>query len=325
MMAQSEAPNEPAVELTEEEEAAIREQLPHRSPVLFEIIRRDGQEEIERPISSLWWSGLVAGLSIGFSLLAPAMLRRYLPDAPWAAIVAPLGYSVGFLLVILSRQQLFTENVITAVVPVMANAHARNLLLMLRLWAIVLVSNVVGATCFALFLRYSGAIEPDLARALHDVAAHVAHDAFGHTMASGMVSGFLIASLVWILAGIEGSKVWIIVIVTYLIALGGFDHIIVGSVDAAYLVFDGTQTVGHALTAFFVPTLCGNMIGGTVIFTVLSYGQIREELKDGKGGGRAQQDQDGPKPDDRPDGKGGARSGRRPSGDGRREPAKTSR
>ncbi len=285
-MAKAEAPAESAVELSEEEEAAVREQLPHRSPVLFEIIRRDGQEEIERPITSLWWSGLVAGLSMGFSLLAPAMLRRYLPHAEWTPIVSQLGYSVGFLLVILSRQQLFTENVIAAVVPVMANTHGRNLLLMLRLWAVVLVSNVVGAACFALFLRYSGAVGPELARAVHDAAAQIPHDAFLETMARGMVSGFLIASLVWILAGIQGSKVVIIVLVTYLIALGDFDHIVAGTVDAMYLVFDGTQTVGHALTAFFVPTLCGNMIGGTVIFTLLSYGQIREELKGGKSGDR---------------------------------------
>ncbi len=289
-MADSGAPAESAVELSEEEEAAIREQLPHRSPVLFEIIRRDGQEEIERPIQSLWWSGLVAGLSMGFSLLAPAMLRRYLPQAEWTPVVAQLGYSVGFVLVILSRQQLFTENVIAAVVPVMANAHGRNLLLMLRLWGVVLVANVVGAACFALFLRYSGAIEPDLARSVHDVAAQIPHVAFGDTMARAMVAGFLVASLVWILAGIEGSKIWIVVLVTYLIALGSFDHIVAGSVDAAYLVFDGSETVGHAFAAFFVPTLLGNMIGGTVIFTVLSYGQIREELKDGKKGDRGHGD-----------------------------------
>ena len=284
-MAQSkDASDESSVDVSAEEEEAIREQMPHRSPVLFEIIRRSGQEELERPLLALWWSGLAAGLSIGFSVLTPAMLRRYLPDAEWSTIVSMIGYSVGFVIVILSRQQLFTENVITAVVPVMAKSHLRNLLLMLRLWAIVLVANVVGASLFATFLVHSGAIDEPLARAIHGVSEHLLHAGGGKTIASGVVSGFLIASLVWILAGIEGSKLAIIVLMTSLIAIGGFDHVVAGSVEAAYLVFTGAQTTFDAVTHFFLPTLLGNMLGGTALFTLLAYGQIRSELRDPRAG-----------------------------------------
>ncbi|MEO8937422.1 MAG: formate/nitrite transporter family protein [Burkholderiaceae bacterium] len=270
---------ESAVELTADEETHIRDQMPHRAPVLFEIIRRNGQEELERPLQSLWWSGMVAGLSIGFSVLTPAMLQRYLPQGGWSPIISMLGYSVGFVIVILSRQQLFTENVITAVVPVMAKSHLRNLLLMLRLWAVVLIANVVGAALFAVFLRHSGAIEPELAKAIHEVCAHLADSVPMETMPRAMVSGFLIASLVWILAGIEGSGLAIIVLMTYLIALGGFDHVVAGTVEAAYLVLDGSMRFGDAVTRFFLPTLVGNVVGGTVVFTLLAYGQIRGELK----------------------------------------------
>ena len=258
--------------------------MPQRAPVFFEIIRRNGQEELERPVQSLWWSGIAAGLSIGFSVLTPAMLRRYLPPSDWTLILSNLGYSVGFVIVILSRQQLFTENVITAVVPVMAKFHARNLLLMARLWAVVLVSNLVGTVLFSLFLRYSGAIDADLGAAIHAVSAHLLHVEAMETMARAMVSGFLIASLVWIIAGIEGSKLAIIVLMTYLIALGNFDHVVAGSVESAYLVLEGAQPLAHAITTFFVPTLIGNVIGGTAIFTLLAYGQIRGELKESREG-----------------------------------------
>ena len=285
-----------SVELTDDEETAIREQMPHRAPVLFEIIRRNGQEEIERPLQSLWWSGLVAGLSIGFSVLTPAMLRRYLPQGEWTQMISQLGYSVGFVIVILSRQQLFTENVITAVVPVMAKSHLRNLLLMGRLWAVVLVANLVGATCFSLFLYFSGAIEPKLALAIHAVSEHLLDIQPLATMSRAMVSGFLIASLVWILAGVDGSKLGIIVLMTYLIALGNFDHVVAGSVEASYLVLEGSLPFGRAVTTFFIPTLVGNVIGGTVIFTLLSYGQIRGELKDGENGGKAGGMRDEPEP-----------------------------
>ena len=285
--------HESSVDLSADEEDAIRERQPHRAPVLFEIIRRNGQDEIERPLQSLWWSGIAAGLSIGFSVLAPAMLERWLPDAQWTHAISQLGYSVGFVIVILSSQQLFTENVITAVVPVMApgpdNSRVRNLLLMARLWAIVLAANLVGTNLFALFLQQSGAIDAPLAKAIHDVSAHLLDARPHETLARGMVSGFLIASLVWILAGIEGSKVGIIVLMTYLIALGNFDHVVAGSVESSYLILTGAQSFEHAATSFFFPTLAGNIIGGTVIFTLLSYGQIRAEMRTG-GGARSDDD-----------------------------------
>jgi hypothetical protein len=87
------------------------------APLIYEIVRRMGEEEMERPITSLWWSGVAAGLSISFSLLAQAILQAHLPDSSWRPPLTSLGYPVGFLIVVLGRQQLFTENTITPVPP----------------------------------------------------------------------------------------------------------------------------------------------------------------------------------------------------------------
>src|SRR5690349_23986454 len=94
-----------------------------------------------RPFFSLWWSGVAAGLSISFSLLAQAILQTHLPDAPWQPLVVSFGYCVGFIMAVLSRQQLFTESTITAVTW-------DNVGRMMRLWAIVLAANLAG-TLFA--------------------------------------------------------------------------------------------------------------------------------------------------------------------------------
>ena len=104
-----------------------------RSP----IVRRLGEEEMARPVVSLWWSGVAAGLSISFSLLARAILYVHLPDAIWRRLITGFGYSVGFLMVVLSRQQLFTENTITVVLPVMKQFSFANLGRLGRLWCIV--------------------------------------------------------------------------------------------------------------------------------------------------------------------------------------------
>jgi formate/nitrite transporter FocA (FNT family) len=107
-------------------------------------IRYDGEEELNRPISALAWSGLAAGMSMGFSLVAEALFRTYLPDQPWRPLITSLGYPLGFLIVIIGRQQLFTENTLTAIIPLLARRNTATLLRVARLWTVVLVANPCG-------------------------------------------------------------------------------------------------------------------------------------------------------------------------------------
>src|ERR1700686_5137052 len=65
----------------------VEERSTPLTPVIYEIVRRLGEEEMARPFTSLWWSGVAAGLSISFSLLAQAILQAHLPDAPWRPLV----------------------------------------------------------------------------------------------------------------------------------------------------------------------------------------------------------------------------------------------
>src|SRR5262252_8627960 len=113
--------------VTEREVEDIEERTVPRTPVIYEIVCRLGAEEMARPVNSLWWSGVAGGLSISFSLLAQAILREHLPDAAWQPLVTSFGYSIGFVMVVLSRQQLFTENTVTIALPVMADFTAKNL------------------------------------------------------------------------------------------------------------------------------------------------------------------------------------------------------
>jgi formate-nitrite transporter family protein len=169
----SPAPDLPAPPegLTKQETRSVTKRRKLRAAVVYEIIRVEGEGELARSFGALWWSALAAGLSIGFSVLAQALFKAYLPNVPGAAIIENLGYSVGFLIVILSRQQLFTENTLTAVLPVMAGKQWQWLPVVLRLWAIVLGGNLVGCLLFASFLAYSGALSPEIADAVRESAA----------------------------------------------------------------------------------------------------------------------------------------------------------
>ena len=266
--------------LTREETRSVSERRKLRAAVVYEIIRFEGEGELARSIPALWWSALAAGLSIGFSVLAQALLKAYLPDMPGAALIESIGYSVGFLIVILSRQQLFTENTLTAVLPVIARRQLDWLLVMLRLWGIVLLGNLAGCFLFAGFLAYSGALSPDMADAVRAIGTKLMANTPFEMFVKGIVSGWLIAALVWMMPSAEGTEIFVITLITYLMALGGFTHVVAGSAEAFYLWLEGHESLSRIVFGFFLPTLAGNVFGGTLLFAVLSYAQVREEIKE---------------------------------------------
>ena len=275
----SEVSGESAViDLTKQEEKDVESHVPQRSPVIFEIIRRMGEEELNRPWISLWWSGIAAGISMGMSVLAEALLHDGLKGVPLTEMIEKLGYSLGFIIVILARQQLFTENTLASVVPVMAHFHFQNLKKIARLWGTVLIANVIGTIVFAFFLIHGSIVSSSVLQTVTELSLQPFSFGFGELICRGAVSGFLIASLVWILANTEGSKVGIIVLLTYPIALGNFAHIIAGSVEASFLVMTGSVSVEHAVFGFYLPTLIGNVLGGTFLFAMLAYGQTHSEF-----------------------------------------------
>lgn len=278
----SKSAGKPAEGLSREEARHVKESRRPRAAVVYEIIRAEGEAELLRPFSALWWSGVAAGISIGLSFLTEAALAAHLPDSEWRPIIAKLGYAVGFLVVILGRQQLFTENVLTAVLPVISRRKMDWLTSMLRLWGIVLAANFVGCFVFALFLWGLPLVGPDVARELSHVVDRLMANSPFEMFAKGIGAGWIIAALVWILASHEDMHFFIIGLLTYLIALFGFTHIVAGTVEALYGVFNGHTTLYLALFKFFLPTLAGNVFGGTILFSVLSYAQVREEITRGR-------------------------------------------
>ncbi|NKX41858.1 formate/nitrite transporter family protein [Rhodobacteraceae bacterium R_SAG1] len=268
-------------ELIEEEaEREIVEEGVGISPrLIFETIRREGEEELERPVRALWWSGIAAGILISFSVLGKSLFRAYLPEADWTPLVENLGYSLGFLMVILGRMQLFTENTITTVVPVVLRQDMNSFIRTARLWGIVLGANVVGAFVIAAFFGLTPVLKPELLEAMIKISEHATGMEPMIGLISGIPSGILIAAIVWMMPSAPNNKIVLVVIFTWLIAAGDFTHIVAGSVEMALLLLLGELGVGQAVLGFFLPVLIGNVIGGTVVFTLLTYAQIRPEIR----------------------------------------------
>jgi formate/nitrite transporter FocA (FNT family) len=230
-------------------------------------------------VSALWFSGVAAGLAISTSVLCKGFLLSILPHEDWAVAVSNLGYTVGFLLVILGQMQLFTENTITPIMPLFIAPTRAKFRQTARLWGIVLAANLFGCGVAALVLAHGNILPPARFEGVLAVARHYAEASAREHFTWGIPAGFLIAALVWILPRMESAgEVMVIVTLTYMIGLGGMSHVVAGSTELFLLVALGELPVSHALFGGVLPAFAGNVLGGTGIFAALTYAQVRNEL-----------------------------------------------
>ena len=265
----------PPKELVEEAE----ERSAPAPNVVYESVLLEGQDELSRGTGSLLFSGLAAGLSMGFSLATEGLLRAALPDASWRPLITKLGYAMGFLIVVLGRQQLFTENTLTVMLPLLRKKDARTLANVARLWATVLCANLAGALAIGWVLGNTSVFHPQVRQAFVEVASRGVGDAFGTVLLRGVFAGWLIALMVWMMPAAETARVAVVILVTYVIGIGEFAHVIAGSVDKLLLVTTGHVTLGQYLGGFLAPALLGNVIGGVSLVAALNHGAAgREQL-----------------------------------------------
>lgn len=273
----SNAENEGAGTSVEEKQEQAKDHQRLSAITVFETIRLEGDEELKRPVISLWWSGIAAGLALSTSVLAEAILYRVLAGNPAREVIAALGYALGFVLVILARLQLFTENTLSVVLPVLAKPSADNLWRSARLWAVVFVANLVGTFVTAFISLKLGTTSPENTAAMLEVSRKVLENGGWTGLIRAVPAGFFIASIVWMLPSSKGFEILTILFFAWLIAAGAFSHVVVGSAEVFLLVIHGELGLWTGLSTILFPTLVGNVLGGTGLFAFLAYGQTEAE------------------------------------------------
>lgn len=263
--------------LTESERDQVEEHRRLSSLTVYSIIRREGEEELQRPVLSLWWSGVAAGLGISTSVLAEGILHHELAGHPQQKLFENFGYTLGFVLVILSRLQLFTENTITVILPLLNQPTRLKLWQTLRLWTVVLVANMAGTFATAFITLYAGTTTPEYVEGMLEISRHFAEKSPWEAFAHGIPAGFFIAGIVWMLPSARGFEIFVIVVFTWLIAVGDFAHVVAGATEVFMLLLEGELDVGGAL-GLLLPTFLGNVLGGTGLFALLAYAQVHQEM-----------------------------------------------
>ncbi|MDQ6620100.1 MAG: formate/nitrite transporter family protein [Pseudomonadota bacterium] len=242
--------------------------------IVYKAILLEGEEELARSSAALFWSGIAAGLSMGLSMIAEALLQTHLPDAEWRPLVSKLGYSAGFLVVILGRQQLFTENTLTPILPLLARRPKATPSNVLRLWAIVLVGNLLGGLVLALVAAHTSAFDPDVQSTFMEMGEKALDNGVVTVLVRGVFAGWMIALMVWLLPFAETGRVGVIIIVTYLVGLGEFSHVIAGSIEVFTLCAIGEASWLDVIGTYVLPTLIGNIVGGVTLVAMLNHAQV---------------------------------------------------
>jgi formate/nitrite transporter FocA (FNT family) len=265
--------------ISEEEVEEVEKRERPRAAVIFETIRREGEDSYERASASLFWSAVAAGGSMTFSMITMGVIQAHLPDSPWRHLVASFGYTIGFLIVILGRQQLFTENTLTPLLPIFYEPERRRFRQTARLWAVILAGNLAAALCTAAFVAFSGAFPDDTLKSFDELARAATQHPFGVLFVKAIFAGWLIALMVWLLPLAETSAVFVIVILTYVVAAADFGHIIAGSVEAFFGAWRSAISWTDVV-AFIIPTLLGNCVGGVAFVAAISTAEIASEHKE---------------------------------------------
>lgn len=247
---------------------------------IHENVLEAAEEELERPASELVWSSLASGLLLGFSFLTVAFLTSF--TAPeYHELMTAVGYPLGFIFVVHARHQLFTENTLEPVIPLLEKRNRETLMQLLRLWGIVLPVNLIGALIFAEVLAHTQVVEPKLVTHLLDAARTSTETTAQLVFYKGIWAGWLIALMAWLIAATRDTMAQIVLIwlTTAPIAAFGFKHSIAGAVEAFYRAAMGDAPWTQMIFTFEIPAIVGNIIGGVVLVALVNHGQVSKGKK----------------------------------------------
>ena len=242
---------------------------------VFARVLASADHELESSNAYLFWSGLGAGGAIGLTFIARVVFTDSAGETE-PGLLGNLLYPVGFLIIVLGRYQLFTENTLTPVVLVLTKlASLANLL---RLWVVVLAANMIGAVGVAALIAYFDVFDTKRVVLAIEIGRHAYEAPMAQLVSKGILAGWIVAAMVWLVhCGRDTvSKILFVFLLMYFVGVGGFFHVITSSVEVFYLSFRTDVAFWPLFPLFVAPVLIGNILGGVTFVAILNYAQFAE-------------------------------------------------
>ncbi|MGK7393075.1 MAG: formate/nitrite transporter family protein [Candidatus Cyclobacteriaceae bacterium M3_2C_046] len=265
----------------EEHSEKVRQKIQKPKTVL-EILNEQlelGMKEHRRSNTGLLFSGFSAGLEVGFSVFLMGILHSMYYDVLSPGnlhVLVSMAYPIGFILVIIGRSELFTEHTTLAVLPVLNGSVSVKSLAVL--WGIVYIGNLAGGYVFAGLM---GSFTPAMQTINGFTFDYFANKLISYDwqiiLGSGIGAGWLMGLLSWLVSSSQEtiSRIFIIIIITSLIGLGGLHHSIVGSIEVfTGMIYNNNITFSDYLHFQIWATL-GNAIGGVFFVAIIKYSHTK--------------------------------------------------
>lgn len=249
------------------------------APEIVERATEVGTSRLTRPLLAEAVTAFIGAMSISFGGVAMAVaggLGNELGGEPARRLLGALFFPVGFVILLIGKSELFTENFLLPVMGVFEKrAPMRSLL---RIWGMSLAFNLLGAAVFAWLIARPGVLDPGAQQEMIAIADHKMSQGFTHAFVSALFAGWLMTALTWLLLACRtvGERLAIIWMIAGLIVLGRFNHAVISACEIFMAwAFGMPRDAGRFVLHELVPAVLGNLVGGVVFVTALHYLQAR--------------------------------------------------
>ncbi|WP_196886849.1 formate/nitrite transporter family protein [Aureivirga sp. CE67] len=225
--------------------------------------------------TSIFLSSLSAGLEIGFSYVLLCSMTHffytYFSDKVLWKINA-MFYPIGFILVILGKSMLFTEQTSLLSLPVLNKKFKVRELI--KIWLIVILGNLLGGFIMSgIAIWFGPKLDLFNKETIIFIAEHVSNYKLSTIFVSSILAGWLMGLLSWLLTSSDStiSRILIIYIITAVIGATGLHHSIVGNIEIFSGFLSTKDITIYKYLSFLITTIIGNAFGGVVFVALLKY------------------------------------------------------
>lgn len=266
-----------AAEVAAEEEGA-QGHLGSESPKIVSDASKLGEKRLVRPTAGHAITSFAGGMSVSFGAIAmaaaAASVGGTLGQPALGHLIGSLMFPIGFVILLIGKTELFTENFL---IPVVAVLKRRGSLAQLgKLWGTALAFNLLGGLVFGFLISRDGVLAPEYADQVIALAEKKTHYGFETAFVKAIFAGWLMTTLTWLLIASKGlgAQLALIWIIATTIVLGQFNHVVISASEIFMGMYLGADiAVGDWLAASFLPALAGNLVGGLVFVTLIHYMQ----------------------------------------------------
>lgn len=247
---------------------------------VYDRAKEEGRRRLSMPLLEQAATGFIAGVTIIFGIVALGVTDALIaPDlGPGVARVAgALAFGIGVVFLVVGRSELFSENFFDPVAAALDEGGTAVWGRLLRLWASILLLNLIGGGLLVALLTVDGALPAGAAQSLVHVAEDIAAKTWEATLVRAILAGALITLLSYMLSACNtvAARILVSFIVGFFLALGPFDHVIVSALHLLFGIWDSGAVHYEDLWRNLALSTVGNLGGGLFLITLTHSAQVK--------------------------------------------------